>query len=287
MDAFIGFMEKIEGVLSSQIRSTMKSRNHQWEEMIFESRNKSFGAYELRVNYEKRLGQAMLWVLMGMVATFVTARILMAKEAPPQKQHYNGLVTIYETPIIQTLNPPKQPKAAPLVPKPPRSVPDPNVFKLVKSPVPIEPVKPIEPPVAPIEPIAPTGGSGGSGVFEKPATAGGGMSGALPTVLSAAIVDKAPEFPGGIEKFYEYLKNNLKYPLEAKEMGISGRLYVSFVVDESGKITSIAFMNKAGFGMEKAVENVLKASPAWSPGVFKNEHVQTSMVIPVSFNLLK
>ena len=268
----------------------MKSKNHQWEEMIFESRNKAYGAYELRVNYESRLGKAMMYVLAGMLTTFVFAKWIMAKEVVPAREHHKEVLTLidfsFEQPEIVPPTPPQPPaQHTRTVPPPPVPIADPNIFKPVVGPLPVVPLVPVNPPAIPIEPGT---GSGPSGPLEKPGTTGLPATGAMGIpVMGMAVVDKAPEFPGGLEKFYQYLKNNLKYPMEAKEIGVSGRLYVYFVVSEQGEITSIEFKNKVGYGMEKAVANVLESSPKWAPGVYKNEHVPTSMVIPISFNLLK
>jgi len=65
------------------------------------------------------------------------------------------------------------------------------------------------------------------------------------------IVEKMPEFPGGQSAMYQFLSNNLKYPAIAKEVGISGKVYVAFVVEKDGSLTDIKVLKGIGGGCDK------------------------------------
>lgn len=111
--------------------------------------------------------------------------------------------------------------------------------------------------------------------------------GSGPEILSSAVVDKQPLFPGGMDGFYKYLSKHMRFPEEAKREGISAKLFVSFVIDKEGNLVEIEFIKKAGFGMEESVMAVLEKSPKWTPGQVGNEQVNTKMILPVNFNLVQ
>jgi protein TonB len=94
-------------------------------------------------------------------------------------------------------------------------------------------------------------------------------------------------FPGGMEGFYNFLSKHIRFPQEAKSEGISGKLFVSFIIDKEGNLTHIEFMRKAGYGMEESVMAVLEKSPKWTPGYVGNNQVNTKMILPVSFDLIQ
>lgn len=99
------------------------------------------------------------------------------------------------------------------------------------------------------------------------------------------VVEDQPEPKGGIASFYEYLSENIRYPDEARRIGISGRVFVEFVVDKDGRLTDARVVKGIGGGCdEEAVRVVLKA-PAWKPGRQRGRPVKVRMTVPVYFKL--
>ena len=268
-------------------KKTKAMRTHKWDELLFENRNKQYGAYELRVNYEKRLTRSMFFVLSGVVMTVLIAVAFDHRTPPLTPVRVKDPIVIFDDGRLYfDLPQPKSSAGKPHTPTAEKPVVDPLSFKPVQDPQ----VKPTTDPDPVTDPVISDPGTTGTGTGvisdPGPAVGGNGFSG-LPgdKPHDLATVDVQPQFPGGIEKFYEYLKNNIVYPPSAREIGMSGRIYVSFVIDENGKLSAINFLRKAGGGMEEAVEKVLLKCPSWSPGILQNEKVSTAMVIPVSFNL--
>jgi TonB family protein len=97
-----------------------------------------------------------------------------------------------------------------------------------------------------------------------------------------------PEFPGGQEALKNYLQSNLVYPQDAIELGIEGKVFVSFVIFEDGSIQQITILRgiKGNMSCEKEVLRLIKRMPNWIPGKnnFGNE-LKARVKIPVVFNL--
>lgn len=102
------------------------------------------------------------------------------------------------------------------------------------------------------------------------------------------VVEEMPEFPGGEEALFDYLRSNLQYPERCKENKIQGRVLITFVVNKDGSIVEPAVVKSAGpEGVELDVEalRVISSMPAWTPGKQKGEAVRVRYTIPISFRL--
>lgn len=92
-------------------------------------------------------------------------------------------------------------------------------------------------------------------------------------------------FPGGWGKWTRFLNKNLKYPKRAKRMGISGTVFLSFVVDKNGVISDIEVLREVGGGLDEEAIRVLKSSPKWNPGLQRGRPVKSRMSIRIAFTL--
>lgn len=99
------------------------------------------------------------------------------------------------------------------------------------------------------------------------------------------VVEKMPEFEGGLDAWNNFLKNELKYPDQAQRMGIEGRVFVSFIVQPNGEITDIQPVRGIGGGCDEEALRVLKKSPYWTPGEQRGKKVATRMNVVISFKL--
>ena len=100
-----------------------------------------------------------------------------------------------------------------------------------------------------------------------------------------SVCEEMPEFPGGTEKFMEYLSSNIKYPEEAKEKGISGRVFIQFVIEKDGSVTNVKVMKGIGALCDDEAVRVVKSMPKWKPGKQKGKPVRVNYILPVSFKL--
>ncbi|WP_426667635.1 M56 family metallopeptidase [Mucilaginibacter sp. McL0603] len=98
-------------------------------------------------------------------------------------------------------------------------------------------------------------------------------------------VDKVPSFPGGTDKFYAFLRTNIKYPAEMRQKKIEGKVFISFIVEEDGSLSNIKILKEPGYGSGKEAARVLGMSPKWVPGMQKNQKVRVAYTMPISFTL--
>lgn len=98
-------------------------------------------------------------------------------------------------------------------------------------------------------------------------------------------VEEAPSPKGGYEAFYKFVSKHIKYPPQAKRMGLEGKVFVRFIIDPDGKVTQVETVKGVGAGLDKEAMRVLSKSPAWKPGRQGGRKVSVRMVIPITFQL--
>lgn len=99
------------------------------------------------------------------------------------------------------------------------------------------------------------------------------------------VVEEDAAFPGGQGAWNKFLRKNLKYPKQAKRMGIEGNVYLSFIVDRTGTISDIQVIREVGGGCDEEAVRVLKASPKWTPGKQRGKAVIQRMTLRIVFRL--
>jgi len=99
------------------------------------------------------------------------------------------------------------------------------------------------------------------------------------------VVEAMPEFPGGMNELNKYLAENIKYPQMAKESGIQGRVFVTFVVERDGRVTDVRVLRGIGGGCDEEAVRVVKNMPKWTPGKQRGKPVRVQFNLPVKFTL--
>jgi protein TonB len=99
------------------------------------------------------------------------------------------------------------------------------------------------------------------------------------------IVEKQPSFPGGNQAFYKYIGKKMKYPSQARRMGIEGKVFVQFVVDKDGSIKDVKVIRGVGAGCDEEAIRVIQNSPKWQAGKQRGQAVKVRMVLPITFKL--
>jgi periplasmic protein TonB len=97
------------------------------------------------------------------------------------------------------------------------------------------------------------------------------------------IVDESASPKGGMQMFYKYLSENIKYPIEAKNAKVQGKVFIQFVVNKKGEIEEAIVVRGIGFGCDEEALRVIKNAPAWNPGMHKDKPVKQRMVVPINF----
>ena len=100
-------------------------------------------------------------------------------------------------------------------------------------------------------------------------------------------VDKMPKFPGGEKAMYKHMSENVSFPQEARDNGISGTVVVRFVVEKDGRVTNVKLLRDIGGGCGQEAVRVIESMPRWKPGRVAGKPVRTEFTMPIEFVLNK
>lgn len=238
----------------------------EWLEVVFADKNKSYGAYQLRKTNGANTTRALIIGSVIFLVLFFSPKIFSLIRG--SMDHEDEQLKAQE--VIIAPPPPVDPKTPP----PPPVEPPPPKIDQVKMPPPI--VKPDievrdEPPTVEKLKEADPGQRDIKGdptadiVIAEPVGEGPKREAAVAVddnkVYDFVSIEKQPEFPGGISKFYGYLSKAIKYPPMAQENNVQGKVFLSFVVEKDGKLTDITVTRGLGSGTDEEAIRVLKASP--------------------------
>jgi protein TonB len=255
-----------------------------WEDIVFEHRNKGYGAYDIRNKYGKNVAIAALIALV--VVAFVLAYPSIAEWIKGQQEvEAKDLKTVKYTdlapppPIDKNVPPPPKLDVPPPVKKiikflPPK-VTDKEVVEEEEMPT-IEEVKQNE--------VGPENVEGtGEVIFDEPVAEVAKEESDEDVVFM--VVEQPAEFPGGMEAMMKFLQKNMKYPAVARRMGIEGSVFVSFVVDREGKISDLNVIKGISAECDQEAVRVIKLMPSWKPGKQNGRAVKSRFVLPIKFKL--
>ncbi len=99
------------------------------------------------------------------------------------------------------------------------------------------------------------------------------------------VVEKMPQYPGGMVALFEFLEKNLKYPADAQKQKVEGRVIVSFIVETDGSISDINIVRKVFPSLDEEAVRLLGMMPRWSPGLQNGKPVRVKYAIPITYSL--
>lgn len=99
------------------------------------------------------------------------------------------------------------------------------------------------------------------------------------------IWEETPRFPGGDEALMKYIQQNLRYPEDAKQKGIEGRVFVNFVVEKDGSLSKFKILRSVDPLLDEEALRVVKGMPKWIPGKLGKEIVSMRLTLPIPFML--
>lgn len=251
-----------------------------WIDMVFEGRNKAYGAYVLRKENPKVM---MMSLLVG-ASVFASLLALPMLDWGSDKELEEEKVVMVE---MANLPPPPE-EVKPLIPPPvaPPPPPAPKIdeAKFVKPKV-VEKEKVVEE-IKTIEELKDKnigskdikGRDDGKIVIDMPSGEGDKDVKIVEDNTVYNAVEVRPEFPGGLAKFYEFVSKNYRAPEEE----IAGKVMVQFVVEKDGSLTDIKVMRDLGYGTGAEAIRVLKKSPRWKPGIQNGRPVRVLYNLPIS-----
>ncbi len=251
-----------------------------WDDIVFENRNKEYGAYLLRKIYSRNVLLAVVAMLVfsGLViAGPEIAKLFRSDEVKESKRDLNKVVSLDQPPPIMPNTPPP-PRVE--VPPPVKTLKyvAPKVTKeeVVEEEIPtIEEIKKVEVSTETVE-------GPETVVFEEPVKAAvdNGDDNQIYTV-----VEQQPEFPGGLEAMMKFIQKNMKYPAQARRMGTEGKVFIGFVVNSDGKIVDVNTIKGISADCDKEATRVIGLMPPWKPGKQNGRAVRVRYVLPVNFKL--
>jgi protein TonB len=99
------------------------------------------------------------------------------------------------------------------------------------------------------------------------------------------LVEQMPSFPGGEDAMLKYISDHLKYPVIAKENGVTGMVVIQFFVEKDGSITQAKILRDIGGGCGQEALRLVRTMPKWEPGMSEGEPVRVQFALPVRFVL--
>jgi protein TonB len=251
-----------------------------WLDIVFEGRNKIYGAYELRKANNKTTVKAL--IIGSIIFSFAVAAPLIASFLPDSSEDdVNNNVKIATIKL-----PPKKEEVKPNQPPPPPPPPKVDQVKFTK-PVVAKAEEVTEDPPK-IEELkdkkvgSETIKGDPDAVLTVDEPVGTGTAAVVEEdnqVYNTAGIEVKPDFPGGIEKFYKFVGNNYKTP---EEEGLKGKVYVTFVVEKDGSLTDIKVLRDIGYGTGAEAIRVLKKCPKWTPGEQNGKKVRVLYSLPIT-----
>ncbi|TPE45208.1 energy transducer TonB [Pontibacter mangrovi] len=264
------------------------------DDIVFEGRNRAYGAYLLRRLYNKHITvaaiAATLLFLLFLSLPLITKMIKGDEEEVMTTERVVTEVDLAPPPPLDEATPPPPPPPPPDLPPPP-----PPVRATVKYTPPVvkrdEEVQKEEeiPDVEVLEEID-AGIETVEGDPDAPLDLGDidGTSDIVAEVVEDkpyTYVEQMPTFPGGEMEMMKYLGKNIRYPAAAQRAGVEGLVVLSFVVSKTGEISDIQVVKNLGAGTDEEAVRVVKTMPKWTPGKQNGRAVPVRYTLPVRFTI--
>ncbi|WP_266203218.1 energy transducer TonB [Pontibacter kalidii] len=264
------------------------------DDIVFEGRNRAYGAYLLRRLYNKHITVAAI-VAIILFFLFISIPLIsdLIKGDQAEEQVVERIVTevdLAPPPPLDEATPPPPPPPPPDLPPPP-----PPVRATVKYTPPVvkrdEEVQEEEeiPDVEVLEEVD-AGIETVEGDPNAPMDLGeiDGTSDVVAEVVEEkpyTYVEQMPTFPGGDGEMMKYLGKNIRYPAAAQRAGVEGLVVLSFVVSNTGEISDIQVVKALGAGTDEEAVRVVKSMPKWTPGKQNGRAVPVRYTLPVRFTI--
>lgn len=256
-----------------------------FDELIFENRNKEYGAYMLRKKYSTRL---LISVMIGTLLAVMAVVIPYIGVITKKQDTGNEKKTRYVYVQMEKMTPPKEEIIVPPVgaPPPPSSAPSVKYIAPVVVDTVMATEKP-QPTVADVQAAPPDNNTEeltvvSTGAQEELIGSQEGNNNDEPFIL----VEVKPTFKGGdIEKFREWVQKRVVYPQQAQDNGIQGRVYLTFVIERDGSVSNVQVTRGVDPLLNNEAVKGIQSSPKWTPGLQRGRPVRVRYSIFLNFTL--
>jgi len=255
----------------------------EWRELVFQGKNKQYGAYQMRKESDKRHNIAMIIIAIVAVVGFSLPKLIeMVK--PKQRE----IVT-----EVTTLSKLDKPEVKNDVKKPTPVEPPPALKSSIKFTAPvIKPDEEVKEEYKSQEEITNTKVAISIADVKGNDEAGGKDIADVKQAVTQEVAEKVwdvieqmPQFPGGDIELLKYIKNNLNYPPIAAENGVQGKVTLRFVVSKSGSVDKVEVVRSLDTACDKEAVRVVKSLPKFIPGKQNGANVSVWYTLPITFKL--
>ncbi len=276
--------EFFDKTFSSWINVTSEFRN----DLVFADRNKAYGAYQLRKNYNKVYSIALLITISAFIIGFGIPKLVSVLTANIEVvANDNTQVDLTPPPVDEN-----EPEPPPPPPPPPPPVQEMVRFippVVVDEPIPEDEIPPPQEKLNETQAGTTTQKGDGDDDMIPPDLGGDGDKPIEPTKPQEPFlaVEEMPEFTGGEGAMMKFIQENTKYPEQAIAAGVEGSVRVKFTVTSAGVIkdAKIISKDKLGAGCEEEAMRVIMSMPKWKPGRQNGQAVPVYFNLPVRFRL--
>jgi protein TonB len=260
----------------------------EWLDLVFENRNKNYGAYELRQHYSQTMAKALGLTLLGFVSIAITMAVITKLNAKPDEIVH--VIHLSDPKII--LPPPPKKIDEPLQPPPAKAPVKPlqatssGQTVVIPTHITLEEVRTDPPTIADMQ-KSNIGSevSKGTGTAVQPITENTGNGAGASTVEGVDpnkvlnYAEVAPEPNGGMAGWTKFIQRNLHYP----DTDAQGRVFVSFVVERDGSLTDVKIIRSVSPELDAEALRVIRMAPKWKPGMQGGQPVRVQFNIPINF----
>ncbi|MCX2575120.1 energy transducer TonB [Pedobacter sandarakinus] len=268
----------------------------EWLDLVFANRNKTYGAYQLRSKSSSIMTRA-LFITSGFFLLVAFAPLVYSKIYPTVVEEVAPPTVVDLSNVIHDMKkkvePEKKPEPQKAEPVKVKTVNMTSNIVVVDKPELKDPPTMKEIENAMISNITQEGEIKPNLVLNTVTNAGNGDglgkqegTGADEGVIDLGGVDEYPEFAGGMKAFTRYMERNLRYPSQAQDQGVVGKVFLSFVVEKDGSITDVKVLRGIGFGCDEEAIKVIKKSPLWKPGKNRGVPVRVRYNMPINFQIM-
>lgn len=259
-------------------------------DIIFEGRNKAYGAYQLRQDYDKHVKKALV-ITLSTVVLLMAGSYAAIEMRPdfivPPKVNEGVVIDLQVDPIFEKeFEQPKEAKVAPAA----SSAPTTKFLtvKIVENEVPVKENIPEQGSFTAADPGLTTteGTPGGTNLPAENLGNGSGTEIVETTTEPFIWVENMPEYEdGGTAGMNKFISRNLKYPPSALRNGLEGNVIISFVINPAGEISDLKVLKDIGGGTAEEAMRVISKMPKWKPGIQNHRPVPVRMTLPIRFSL--
>lgn len=253
-------------------------------DIIFDKRNKTYGAYVIRSTYGNTVFRSLAFMILGFGTIMSLAYFFSHRPEGKNTVLIDNEIqdSIYVTPIDETPKDPVPPEPQPHSDKPGNQS---SLGTVINETISIETSTSTNIPAGPTNTALAGEGTPGTTLTSTPEFT---PSVPTPTVDEAPVIipDTPAEFDGGLPALYAFLSKNLRYPELAREIGKEGTSFVKFVVDQNGKVCNLSLLNTAGYGFDEEALRVVGILPNFKkPATVKGKAVKVYFQLPIKFRI--